>query len=227
MPVALRRRALPPSPKPTRSYPYPPRHPSSMSSRRLDRASARRVVPPEPVRACARDRPHISRSPTAAFVPAPTARFLRSVGRTGPRLASSLDEARFLADTRCAGDRPRRTGHLGVGPGPARQRDACGVIRAIGAVEGVEWLRVMYVQPDGVTDELLHAMATTPNVCRYLDIPLQHAANACCAPCTAPGRRRPFLELIAAHSRRNARTSCCARLLSPVSRRDPRRCRAN
>jgi ribosomal protein S12 methylthiotransferase len=35
----------------------------------------------------------------------------------------------------------------------------------------------MYVQPDGVTDELLAAIAETPSACRYLDIPLQHASK--------------------------------------------------
>ena len=34
----------------------------------------------------------------------------------------------------------------------------------------------MYVQPDGVTDELLEAMAEHADVCHYLDMPLQHAS---------------------------------------------------
>jgi ribosomal protein S12 methylthiotransferase len=50
------------------------------------------------------------------------------------------------------------------------------VVRAVGALPGLEWLRLMYVQPDGVTDELLAAIAETPSACRYLDIPLQHAS---------------------------------------------------
>jgi ribosomal protein S12 methylthiotransferase len=49
------------------------------------------------------------------------------------------------------------------------------VVDAIARTDGVEWLRLMYAQPDGVTDELLSAMAAHENVCRYLDIPLQHA----------------------------------------------------
>jgi ribosomal protein S12 methylthiotransferase len=36
------------------------------------------------------------------------------------------------------------------------------------------WFRVMYIQPEGVTDELLAAMAAHDNVAHYLDIPLQH-----------------------------------------------------
>jgi len=51
------------------------------------------------------------------------------------------------------------------------------VVRALGRLDGLDWLRLMYVQPDGVTDELLEAMAAAPNVCRYLDLPLQHASR--------------------------------------------------
>ena len=43
---------------------------------------------------------------------------------------------------------------------------------------GVEWLRVLYCYPDEVDERLLHAMAAHPNICRYLDLPLQHADPA-------------------------------------------------
>ncbi|MEG0492969.1 MAG: 30S ribosomal protein S12 methylthiotransferase RimO [Clostridia bacterium] len=42
-------------------------------------------------------------------------------------------------------------------------------------IEGVEWLRVLYCYPDEVDDELLEAMASRKNICKYLDLPLQHA----------------------------------------------------
>lgn len=42
-------------------------------------------------------------------------------------------------------------------------------------IPGVEWLRVLYCYPDEVEDELLHAMASRENICKYLDLPLQHA----------------------------------------------------
>lgn len=42
-------------------------------------------------------------------------------------------------------------------------------------IPGVEWLRVLYCYPDEVDDTLLEAMASRPNICRYLDLPLQHA----------------------------------------------------
>ena len=42
-------------------------------------------------------------------------------------------------------------------------------------IPGVEWLRVLYTYPDEVDQKLLDAMAAKPNICKYLDLPLQHA----------------------------------------------------
>ena len=44
------------------------------------------------------------------------------------------------------------------------------------AIPGVEWLRSLYMYPDEVNRELLEAMARHDNICKYLDLPLQHAA---------------------------------------------------
>lgn len=43
------------------------------------------------------------------------------------------------------------------------------------SIEGVEWLRVLYCYPDEVDERLLNTMAAHPNICRYIDLPLQHA----------------------------------------------------
>lgn len=71
------------------------------------------------------------------------------------------------------------------------------VVRAVAAVDGVQRLRLMYVQPDGVTDELLAAMAENPNVCRYLDMPLQHASKPVLRAMKRSGDAEKYLELIA------------------------------
>ena len=70
------------------------------------------------------------------------------------------------------------------------------VVRAIAAVPGVRWLRLMYAQPDGITDELLAAMAEHDNVCRYLDMPLQHASRAVLRAMHRSGDAEEFLALI-------------------------------
>ena len=70
------------------------------------------------------------------------------------------------------------------------------VVRAIAAVPGLHWLRLMYVQPDGVTDQLLAAIAENENVCRYLDIPLQHAAKPVLRAMKRSGDSDSFLALL-------------------------------
>lgn len=39
------------------------------------------------------------------------------------------------------------------------------------------WFRVLYIQPEGVTNELLETMKAHDNICNYLDIPLQHVSS--------------------------------------------------
>jgi ribosomal protein S12 methylthiotransferase len=46
------------------------------------------------------------------------------------------------------------------------------------AVPELPWIRVMYAYPQHVSDELLTAMTELPQVCHYLDVPLQHAHPA-------------------------------------------------
>ena len=51
------------------------------------------------------------------------------------------------------------------------------LLRALNALEGIEWIRVMYLYPNNFTDELIEAFATLDKVCKYIDIPLQHASD--------------------------------------------------
>ena len=44
-------------------------------------------------------------------------------------------------------------------------------------MDGLEWIRVLYNYPRGVTDELLDAYRDLPKVCEYIDMPLQHVAT--------------------------------------------------
>ncbi|NCB35856.1 MAG: 30S ribosomal protein S12 methylthiotransferase RimO [Clostridia bacterium] len=59
--------------------------------------------------------------------------------------------------------------------GPERLKDL--LRRASLEVEGLEWLRVLYCYPDGTDKALIDEMAAHENICRYLDLPLQHASK--------------------------------------------------
>ncbi len=58
------------------------------------------------------------------------------------------------------------------------------------------WFRVLYLQPEGVTDQLLAVMAARDNVCSYLDIPLQHVDKALLRSMNRAGSREAFEALV-------------------------------
>ncbi len=51
------------------------------------------------------------------------------------------------------------------------------LIRALGEIEEIEWVRVMYAYPTHISDAFLAAIAETPKAVKYLDMPLQHASR--------------------------------------------------
>ncbi|MGM9561494.1 MAG: 30S ribosomal protein S12 methylthiotransferase RimO [Phascolarctobacterium sp.] len=51
------------------------------------------------------------------------------------------------------------------------------LLRDLNALEDIQWIRVMYLYPNNFTDELIEAFATLDKVCKYIDIPLQHASD--------------------------------------------------
>jgi len=70
------------------------------------------------------------------------------------------------------------------------------VLEAVATTSGADRVRLLYVQPDGVTDHLLHVMAAHDNVCRYLDIPLQHASASVLGAMRRTGDAASFLSLL-------------------------------
>ena len=44
-------------------------------------------------------------------------------------------------------------------------------------IEGIEWIRLMYVYDNGITDELIDTIANEPKICKYIDMPIQHVSD--------------------------------------------------
>ncbi|MEG0014494.1 MAG: 30S ribosomal protein S12 methylthiotransferase RimO [Cellulosilyticaceae bacterium] len=51
------------------------------------------------------------------------------------------------------------------------------LIRELSTIEGIEWIRILYCYPETLTDELIQEIKTNDKVCKYLDMPIQHAAD--------------------------------------------------
>lgn len=58
------------------------------------------------------------------------------------------------------------------------------------------WFRVMYLEPAGITDELLSVMKSHSNICNYLDIPLQHVDPDILKSMNRQGSRQEFEHLL-------------------------------
>ena len=73
---------------------------------------------------------------------------------------------------------------------------AAGLLRALEAVEGIEWIRVLYAYPNRITPEFIEALASGRRVARYLDLPLQHADPALLKAMRRGGGADSHLRLI-------------------------------
>lgn len=51
------------------------------------------------------------------------------------------------------------------------------LLEALSEIKGLDWIRVLYLYPDGITDEMIQLIKTRPNLVKYFDMPLQHINN--------------------------------------------------
>jgi ribosomal protein S12 methylthiotransferase len=70
------------------------------------------------------------------------------------------------------------------------------LIRALGEIEELEWVRVMYAYPTHISDAFLEAIAETPKAVKYLDMPLQHASRIVLKLMKRGGTRESLERLI-------------------------------
>ena len=71
------------------------------------------------------------------------------------------------------------------------------LLRELNAVDGIEWIRLLYLYPTTITDDVLAAMAECEKVCRYVDLPLQHASANVLKRMRRPGNRQTYDKLLA------------------------------
>lgn len=53
-----------------------------------------------------------------------------------------------------------------------------GLLKKLCKTDGIRWIRLQYCYPENVTDELIDTIAEEEKICKYIDIPFQHASNA-------------------------------------------------
>jgi ribosomal protein S12 methylthiotransferase len=92
-------------------------------------------------------------------------RFESMVAEAQQLVANGTREITLIGqDTTCYGE------DLGLKDGLAQLLDA------LARIEGLRWLRFLYAYPNRISGRLLETMARHDNICKYLDVPLQHAS---------------------------------------------------
>jgi len=71
-----------------------------------------------------------------------------------------------------------------------------GLLQEAERIPGIEWLRVLYCYPDETGHELIDAMAGSEKICRYLDLPLQHASPVILKKMNRRGDIRKIEEML-------------------------------
>jgi ribosomal protein S12 methylthiotransferase len=70
------------------------------------------------------------------------------------------------------------------------------LLEALGTVKGVKWVRLLYTYPSTLTDEILQAIAKSKQVCRYIDLPLQHINDKILKAMRRGGTKLQAVELV-------------------------------
>ena len=150
-------------------------------------------------RACSRRRgtTRISRSRKAATTSAPSASFPRcavttaaapphrSCRRRETLAANGVKELLLISQD---------TSFYGVDRG---ERGALArLLRALNRIDGLEWIRMLYLYPTTIGDDVLEAMAESDKVCKYIDLPLQHASDTVLKRMKRPGTRAGYERLL-------------------------------
>lgn len=68
-------------------------------------------------------------------------------------------------------------GDFGKDQGKKRLEGLTGLLKSLLAIERPYWLRLLYLYPDEITDELIALIKSDERICPYLDMPIQHVNN--------------------------------------------------
>jgi ribosomal protein S12 methylthiotransferase len=70
------------------------------------------------------------------------------------------------------------------------------LLKDMASISGDFWIRLLYLYPTALTDELLSVVKNEPKICKYLDIPFQHSEDAVLKAMGRTGSRKRYLSLV-------------------------------
>ena len=70
------------------------------------------------------------------------------------------------------------------------------LLKELCKIEGLDWLRVMYLYPDKITDELIEVIKTEDKIVKYIEMPVQHASGSVLKRMNRPGDKESLVALV-------------------------------
>jgi len=70
------------------------------------------------------------------------------------------------------------------------------LLKRLARIDGLRWIRFLYCYPSHVTDRLLDVVASEEKICKYLDIPFQHASASVLKAMLRGGSRKSLQQLV-------------------------------
>lgn len=71
-----------------------------------------------------------------------------------------------------------------------------GLLRELSKIEGIKWIRTLYMYPGKITDELIHEYKSNSKLCKYFDIPIQHISDNILKSMNRHTSKKEIYELI-------------------------------
>lgn len=76
------------------------------------------------------------------------------------------------------------------------ERKLCALLKKLVKIDGLQWIRLLYLYPDKVTEELINLMAKEEKILPYVEMPIQHAAGPVLKAMNRPGDDQSLLKTI-------------------------------
>src|SRR3989338_11275909 len=70
------------------------------------------------------------------------------------------------------------------------------LIKIIGVLNNVRWLRLLYLYPENLTPDLVRLIAEEPRICKYVDLPLQHINRRVLKAMKRPYNKKKILRVL-------------------------------
>lgn len=70
------------------------------------------------------------------------------------------------------------------------------LLKEVDQIEGIRWIRILYMYPDEIEDDVLEVMASSKKILPYFDIPMQHANDRLLKKMNRRGTKQDVIDLV-------------------------------